>query len=743
MRGFMLRTASFMRAPRALWLMLLGLAGIPVARAADLQCPDLNAYTPPASPARSPDDTVVDMESDSLEAEIAGNARLHGNVVVTQGDREIRANDVQYDQGQNAFKVEGDIVYNDPLVHVTGGGGNYSATEGAEFRDAQFELRQRSARGTAAAMQLTPEGVMNLDDVRFTTCPVDDPAWQLRAGSISLDTRTRIGTSRGTRVDFQGVPIMYLPWMSFPLGTERKSGFLFPTAGYGTRSGAQLAVPYYWNIAPNADLTFEPTYFSRRGIDIAGEARLLTRSTRTTFAMNFLPNDSIEHSDRNRFHLENVTELPHDFRFFVDATSVSDSRYFEDFAQGPEGTSVPFLERVAGVSYRDEHWRLLAEFQQFQTIDQELADADRPYARLPRIILGADYGWGPEERIRYGFESELVNFDRDFGVTGWRVDAMPSATLELGGPGFFVRPGFAYRYTQYSLDDTAPGQRSSPSRSLPIASFDTGMVFERDSGSHRQRRQTLEPRLLYLHVPFRQQDDLPLFDTALPDLNLVQLFRTNRYVGADRVSDADQVSVGVTTRLFDADSGAQFLSATVGQTYYFRSPRVRLPDESLRERSSSDFVAQLSVTAFKNWNADFGLQWNPEDSRSERAQVNLQFRPTGDQVINVGYRFQRDLLDQTEFSAAWPIGQRWHAFARYVYSLQDDKALERFAGFEYRSCCWRLRMVGRRFVSTRTGEQDTGVYLQLELTGLASVGSAADAFLAGAIRGYERPETRP
>jgi LPS-assembly protein len=269
------------------------------------------------------------------------------------------------------------------------------------------------------------------------------------------------------------------------------------------------------------------------------------------------------------------------------------------------------------------------------------------------------------------------------------------------------------------------------------------MIFERDSGSRAQRRLTLEPRLLYLNVPFRRQDDLPLFDTGLPDLNLVELFRTNRYVGADRVSDANQVSAGVTSRLFDAKSGAQFLSATLGQIYYITTPRVHLPDEPVRNRSNSDFVAQLAVTAYKNWNADFGLQWNPAESRSERAQVNLQFRPAGEQVINVGYRFQRDSFEQTEFSTAWPIGRQWNAFARYVYSIQDHKALEQLGGFEFRSCCWSMRLLGRKFVSSRTGVQDTGIYLQLELTGLASVGSAADAFLAGAIRGYERPVIKP
>jgi LPS-assembly protein len=738
--------------------MLVALAGIPIAvRGAEPPCPsavannrsDSQKTTTTARPPTRPppaklDDADIAISSDTASASVDGKLTLQGNVVVQQGDREIRAENVEYNQNESALKAEGDVEYNDPLLHVTGGGGNYSATQGADFRDAEFELHERSARGAAAQMQLSPEGVVNLSGVRFTTCPVDDTSWQLRADRITLDTRTRIGTGRGARVDFKGVPIMYLPWMSFPLGTERKSGFLFPTLGHSNRSGAQFALPYYWNIAPNADLTFEPTEYSRRGVDLAGDARLLTGHTLTTLAVNYLPNDGIENRDRNHFKLENVSRLPGDLRFFVDAESVSDSHYFEDFAQGQQGTSVPFLERLAGLSYRNEHWNMAAEVQQFQTIDQELDDVYRPYARLPRILVGADYGFGPDQHLRYGFDSEIVNFDRPTGVTGWRMDAMPTASLDFETPGFFVRPGLAWRHTQYSLSgDTIPEQDKSPARSLPLFSFDTGMMFERDSGSRGQRRQTLEPRLLYLRVPFREQDDLPLFDTGLPDLNLVQLFRTNRYVGADRVSDANQVSVGVTSRLFDTKSGTQFLAATIGQIYYFQNPQVHLPDEPIRDRGSSDFVAELAVTAYKDWNVDFGIQWNPDTSQSERAQVNLQYKPESQQVINLGYRFQRGNLEQADVSTAWPINQQWNAFARYVYSFQDDQALEQFAGIEYASCCWRLRLLGRKFVSTRTAEQDTGVYLQLELTGLASVGSAADAFLAGAIRGYERPDSRP
>ena len=688
-----------------------------------------------------PSDNKVHLSADDAVFGVNGDTTLKGNVTVRQGEREIRANDLTYDAEKTSLKVDGELDYLDPLVHVKGQSGNYSTAAGADFNVAEFELRQRPARGAAGALTVSPQGVINLSDVKFTTCPSGDESWRIRADSITLDTRSKIGTGRNARVDFKGVPIIYLPWMSFPLGTERKSGFLFPSIGHSTRSGPQFAVPYYWNIAPQADVTFEPVLYGRRGLDVAGELRYLMQRQRGSLNVNYLPNDRLADDTRYRFSLDHVAELPRSFRFTLNAATVSDTKYFEDFAQGPEGTSVSFVERFAQLRYRDEHWLLAAEAQNFQTIDREtLAETDRPYARVPRIVANGEFGWGQAQRLRYGFDSEVVNFYRSSGVTGWRLDAMPNVGLDLGNAGYFLRPGIAWRTTQYQLDDVDPGTDRSLSRSLPIASVDAGLVFERPAGSHGQRRMTLEPRLLYLNIPYRDQDELPLFDTALPDLNLVELYRTNRYVGADRVSDANQVSVGVTTRLLDASDGTQFLAATLGQILYFDTPRVLLPGETRRSGDTSDYVAQVALTAFKDWSADIGLQWNPEDDRKERAQVRLQYKPGPEKVVNAGYRFQRERLDQAEVSAAWPVAKQWNLYARYVHSFDDDKSLERFGGLEYSSCCWRLRVLGRRFVSSRTGEQDTGIYLQLELTGLASVGSAADAFLSSAIRGYSRKE---
>jgi LPS-assembly protein len=721
-----------------------------------------------------------------------------GHVVVSQGQRTLKAEDVEYQSADNLVRATGKVDYDDPLIHVTGNDARYSTSGGASFDDAQFELLQRDAHGEAKLVDLTPGGILRLQDVTFSTCPLTEETWQIRAGSVTLDGDEHTGVARDAQVDFAGIPILYLPWLSFPLDDERKTGFLFPSLGTNSRSGLELSAPWYWNIAPSEDLLLTPTYYTRRGIDIGGDARYLTDTQNGELLWHFLPYDAqaagegLPDHDRSYVHLTQTTELPDDFRLHVDAANVGDSLYFQDFGQGPEGTSVAYLQRTAGLSYRDENWRLSARLQQYQTLDaiDQLEPTERPYARLPQIVAGSDFVLGPAGILHYGFDSEVVNFDRDIGVTGWRMDLRPDATLHFEGPGYFVRPGVAYEFTQYELDNVGIDQQRDPHRSVPTGSLDSGLLFERPAGHDGVRTLTLEPRLQYVYTPYRNQDQLPVFDTALPDLNLVELFRTNRFVGVDRIGDADQVSAAVTSRLLDTSSGQQFLSATLGQTYYFQPPRVQIPLEPTTGLRS-DLVAEVALTAYKNMSVNLGEQWDPQTGQSDRTIVELQYKPASDAVVNLAYRFQRDTpaeqqaqsqaaaiaygqiyaseiaqgfnpdtarvralaltqgyltansLDQVEASTAWPILRNWNAYGRVVYALDQHQMLERFAGFEYRGCCWGVRILARRSLSSSTGRQDTGIFVQLELNGLASVGSEAGTFLGTAIRGYSPNSVSP
>jgi LPS-assembly protein len=751
-----------------------------------LLCPsDLRAGAGPFVKETRPDPNAkLDIDADKVQYDVKGNITLQGNVVAHQGDRQVRSAEAQYDRDSGALTVHGAVTYQDPVVRLSGKDGKYSPTTGAEVQSAEFSLIQRYGRGSADLLQLNPQGVLNLSGVRFTTCPMSDQSWQLRAGDLQLDTTRQVGTGRNAVVDLGGVPIMYLPWFSFPLSNERKSGFLFPSVGNSSVSGFELQVPYYWNIAPNADFTFSPMIYTRRGIDLAGETRFLTDDQSGEFQWHFLPDDQrfaaeqadlpvtgLGGSDRSLVTFHDVANLPDDVKVLIDAANVSDPLYFQDFGSGPESTSTAFLQRLAQITYRDENWNLGAAAQQYQAVsvdlpiaNEYLPDLYRPYARAPWLWANGDFSWGPDQIVRYGLDSELVDFIRS-GLSGWRLDLMPRLGLDYEDPGYFIRSTLDWRYTQYELDNTLAGQTRAPSRSLPIATFDTGLKLERPWQDDRTL--TLEPRLLYLYVPYRDQNDLPLFDTALPDLNTVELFRDNRYVGADRQSDADQVTLGATSRFFANDTGQQFFSATLGQAYYLQTPRVQLPGETLDGRADSDLVGEFVLSAYKHWNMDANLEWNPAASQMERAFVQLQFKPEQETVVNLAYRYQNDVilpsalatpgeipsllgprppsftqsqtLNQAELSTAYPLARDWHLLGRWVYDLEAHEGIDRLVGFEYRSCCWRVRLLYRRYLISGTGQQDTAFMFQIQLSGLAGVGPATDAFLGTAIQGYSPP----
>ena len=681
-------------------------------------------------------DADIDLSMDTFDATREGQWHLNGNVGIKQGDRQLKTTDATYDPQTQDFVTDHPVEYTDPSMRVQGKSAQFNPDGEAAFEDAQFELHAQSARGEAKRISLAAEGQLTLKDVRYTTCPLGQEDWLFKASDIDIDRASGIGTGRNVRLDFKGVPILYAPFLSFPVGVERKSGFLFPSFGTSTSSGTALGVPWYWNIAPNYDATLLPTYYSRRGMRLDTEFRYLTPAGgHGEVTADYLPDDPRFGGSRSLVRWVDQSDFSDHWRLNVDAANVSDTRWFEDFGLGPEATSISYIDRLANLSYLSDGWFASLRTQNFQTIDTTIADLDRPYTLLPQLAVRALV---PEQPfgLTFAFDGEFSNFTRSVGTTGMRLDVQPEVRMPLRGAGIYLEPSASWRYTAYNLQDVPTTQDRTLDRSLPILSLDGGMTFERTTGSHEQRLQTLEPRFMYLYVPYHNQDNLPDFDTGAADLNLVQLFRTNRYVGADRVSDANQLSVGVTTRLLDADTGQQFIAATIGQAYYFTEPRVGLPGETLDDRQASDVIAELELKAYRNWNVRMGVQWDPGDSRSERSDVHFQYQPKPDRVVNVGYRFRRDSIEQVDGSIAWPIGKKWSAYARMVYSLEDDTALDQFAGFEYRACCWRVRAVARRYVRNRDGATDDSFLLQLELNGLSNVGVGADAFLERSIQGY-------
>ncbi len=580
--------------------------------------------------------------------------------------------------------------------------------------------------------------------MNYTTCPPGSNDWLIQARDIDLDTEAGVGTARNVALRFQGIPILYSPYFSFPIGDARKSGILTPEFGSSGRSGRALSVPYYWNIAPNYDATLTPRLLSDRGLQLKSEFRYLMDGHDGTLRFDYLPNDDEfipdvdeTNADRHLVDIKHRTIFSGAGRALVDIRDVSDRSYFEDLGGSLTTSSITHLNRSVQYDFHGEHLSVLGRFQEFQTIDEAIEPMDEPYRRVPQILVN---GYWPNRALglSYGFDGELVNFDRDVGVTGWRLAAAPQIELPIERPGWFITPSVILQYTSYELENVAPGQATNPSRTLPIASLDTGLFLERDIRSAPGRIQTLEPRVLYVHIPHREQSDLPIFDTIVPDLNLVQLFRKNRFLGVDRIADTDQVSIGITSRILNVSTGQELVTATIGQALYLSEQGVNLPSQSMAIADSSDYIAEVRFLIYENWNFDLGHQWGTGGGGATQSQARIQYRPQTNKILNLSYRFRRDSIEQGDVSLSWPVAKSWNVVGRYNYSFRDKEALEEFVGIEYESCCWGLRLVTRRFISTRDGTRDTSFGLQLVLKGMTSLGTKADRLLEHGILGYSR-----
>jgi len=680
---------------------------------------------------------VVELQAGAIEAALGDNptASMSDGVLLRRGDRLAGAETASYDPQQRALHLGGGVRYEDPDSLILSDSAEFGYESGRiRFEGAEFEVGQDNARGAASVLEINQDGRLQLVDVSYTTCPPESNDWIIEAGEIELNTRSGVGKARDTRLRFQGVTILYTPYLSFPITDARKSGILTPEIGSTGRSGNEISIPYYWNIAENYDATFIPRLLTDRGLQIGTEFRYLFQNSGGELEVEYLPDDNKFNDNRHQLRFEHQTLFANGWRNQIDVRDVSDDQYFEDLGGSLSISSITHLNRSLAFDYVGENWSLLGRVQEYQTIDSAILPEDEPYQRLPQIYAR---GYWPDNvlGLAYGLDAEMVYFDRDVGVTGWRFNAAPELTLPIVKPGWFVTPGASVDFTQYVLDNTVVGQDEEPNRTVPIASLDAGLHLERLMKSEERRVQTLEPRLLYVHVPFREQSGLPVFDTIEPDLNLVQLYRKNRFLGVDRIADTDQLSVGVTSRIIDVNTGRELMSATVGQALYLSKQRVSLPGEPPVIFDSSDYIAEIRFLIYDNLNFDVGHQWS-KDGGTTQSEARLQYRPRSDKILNLAYRFRRQSLEQGDVSWSWPLSQSWNFVGRYNFSFRDDEVLEQFYGLEYESCCWGLRLVSRRYISTRDGTRDSSLGLQLVLKGMTSVGTKADRLLERGILGY-------
>lgn len=697
------------------------------------------AAVPVALPVpRDPTDTQVHVEADRTESGPTGATVLSGAVRVVQGERTLATERLEYARDTGKMAADGGVIYRDQHLTLSGDSAELDLeSDRGSFNATQFEFNDRPGRGRADVLRALDSQHTELDALQFTGCPQGAEDWTLDARQMRIDRGAGRGDADDVVVRFFGVPLFYTPWMSFPVDERRLTGLLPPELSQSTRHGTELKLPWYWNIAPEMDATLAFTPMTRRGLMLANEYRFLGDNTRGALELDVMPHDQVAGDTRGRARYSQRSDLSGDWAVDIDLAAISDPSYFEDFGSSLAATTQSYVPQRIDILNSGLHYAFRARLLEYQVTDPTLTTNQEPYGKLPQLLVVAGTeqgGFG----LSFDLVTELTRFQHEELIEGTRLDFKPRVSLPLRGSGWFITPALAWRYTHYELADD-PLFPAQVSRTLPIATLDAGMLFERDVSWGGGLTQTLEPRLYYLKVPHRDQDDIPLFDTAVPDANLFQLFRDNRFIGADRQGDANQLSLALTSRLLDPRTGAVRLTGSIGQVTYFEDRRVTLgavPDTLSR----SDLIAELGSDPTRTFSFAAAAVFEPEHQQTQRSNLSLRWRPDDRARIDLSYRFRDASVEQTDLAVVWPLGQRWRGIARWNYSMLDRDTLESLVGFEYESCCWAFRMGTRSYVFDRTGEKEQTIFLQLELKGLARVGEPLDQLLERGTSSHGIPE---
>ena len=672
-----------------------------------------------------------------------GLLRVGGDVCISMGNQKIWTNELLYDDDKQIVTIDSSMTYSDDNQNIHAQAAQINLeNDVAEMSDLQYQIKISNANGTAKKLT-TDKQTSHLTGLTYSTCPADDQQWYIQSETADLDQENNVGVFRKMTLRFKGVPILYLPYAKMPLNDQRLTGFLIPEISNSSSNGFEFALPYYINIAENMDATIIPRYLSSRGTMLGAEFRYLGDKFNGEIHGDFLPSD--REAKRNR----RFVEYKHNQRFNSNWSmntrlkNVSDRQYFEDFGNNINATSQSFLYSFLNINGFGDNWQFRGKLDDFQIISDNINLTSQPYQKLPQL----EYSWFNNDyssSLNYGFDSQWVDFSRKESVTAARLDLTPYIEKTFQNTYSRFTPRIAYRYTNwdYSLDELSAQQLSNDalidsianletSRSLPIASLDYSINFEKQftDGSFS----SIEPRLFYLYSPFRDQNDIALFDTHELTFGTGLLYQSNSFSGADRQADANQLSLGISQRHFNAN-GIEKWNFTVGQIVYFADRKVQL-NETKETNPTSPVITEFNYF-YRNWKATMSLHWDTEINKYERALVKFQHKAQNNSLFNFAYRFRRGRIEQLDSSVVLPIGTNNRFLARWNYSLDAKRTIEAVAGFEHKNCCWTTRIVARRYVFNEEGDVNNGIFFELQLNGLGAIGRNPRRLLNQSILGY-------
>jgi LPS-assembly protein len=723
----------------------------------------------PGAPAAEQADVPVYVTADRIEGIASDEVEARGDAELRKPNARLEADTIRYYRSTDEVEAIGNVRLVQGEDTVTGPrlrfrvGDSRGIFESASYAfaprarrvsDPKHSAQPVGGRGEAAALRLAGEDRYRVDDGTFTTCKPTEAGWVMSAEELDLDFGRGVGSARNMQLDFLGFKTPPIPYATFPLNNERKSGFLPPIFGLQGRVGAEILVPYYWNIAPNYDATITGRYMQKRGFQLIGDGRYLEPNFNGRMNLQYLPNDKVLETDRWLVSWQHAYLNPaQGLAGAINYNRVSDDNYFRDLSGRLALATQIYLPQDAYLTYGSSWWNggsysLTGRVSKYQTLQDSQNPVPIPYNREPQFLLAA-LKQNAIAGVDFGATGQFDRFQHPTLPIGNRTLIYPYLTYPLLTAGTFLIPKVGVSATYYNLDRMPAGVPTSQTRVLPIASVDAGAVFEREmSFGGREVVHTLEPRAYYLYVPYKDQSQIPIFDTSRADFNYAQIFAENAYLGWDRIMNANQVTLALTSRLIVPETGQEALRGVIGQIFYFQDQQVPIAGIAPSTASTSPYLVGLGGIVWPNVFAEAISVLNSDNFRAERLNAGVRYQPAINKVLNVGYRFTDASITpptgirQVDVSAQWPVYGGLYAVGRLNWDLIDNSPVERLLGVEYNAGCWALRAVWQAFPNS--AGQDTNVFfVQLELGGFANIGSNPFEVLRRNIPGYTRFNQAP
>ena len=757
------------------WLLLLLFGGVGPVLAQDrtdsaqppkseLIVPGLKLSTSLQRPATPENQMPVFLEGQEMKTLDKDRVNLSGGAAVRRQDSVLKADSITYNKASAEVEaVGGARLIRDGNV-ITGPSIRFNIDKDTGKIDHPNFWMSNGGSGVGSTADIYSKSRFSVTDMTYSACPCPEPSWYIQSDKVDIDYDENEGIARNAVLYFKSVPILASPYLTFPVKKERKSGFLIPTFGITSNTGFDYTQPYYFNLAPNYDATVQLRAMTKRGAQLGGEFRYLGQGYSGQVAGTYLPRDMETGTDRWLYSAQHFQSFGAGFWGNVNLNRVSDPNYFKDFSTiAVNQAPTVYLPNSAATGWANKYWNASATYLTFQTLqDPNTLSLTVPqYNKVPEFTFnGARFNFAgldmQMDNTATWFQKPLGQNGQRLGPDGQRFMSYSQLTYPIVRPGWYVTPKIGLHMTQYETEwfQNTYGQPSN-SRVLPIMSVDTGMTFERDASFFgKSAIQTLEPRAYYLRVPYQNQDQFPVYDTTLADFNFSQIFYENIYAGWDRISNANQLTLALTTRWLDSDTGFDRTSLSIGQRLYFEDQYVTLPGEVPRTDTKSEFLIGATSALTDTLSLGTTLQYNPYQSNWDRVQVGARWRPKRLATLSASYRYQRPPppgatyqpqgQEQVSLSFQWPLTNKWYSVGRVDYSLLDQPSTQSkpgvtqaILGLEYKGdCCWTGRVIFQRF-QVNVEKVNTAVFFQLELAGLGSLGTSPMGMLGKSIPGYE------